>query len=336
MSRNETNKNKPTDPENLFPEKSSEVHAEMMSVTPTMAMNWLSAVPEYQRKVDEKQVNKLIMAIQRNEWRVNGAAIVFNEKGDLIEGQHRLEAIAKAGRTVQSLVVTGVGKDEMTFASLGDVKPRKAADFIYTKNATMVAAVIRLLWFCENRLLFSGLKARGSETANFISSPPVGELVKLAKKHAQTISEMVIPLKDSTRITRTGAWTVFLMYYFHLYRPPDEAIKASEFFGRLGDGIGLEKNSPILLLRKRMEGQAQQGLLELPRKVREALVLKALNFFLDGVQIDRLTWNPDREPFPPLRGYESEEIRRDQKSVKKEGEEKSPPSVMTEKGVHAQ
>ncbi len=56
------------------------------TITPEMALNWLSARPDFQRKVDEKQVRKLAHAIRKNEWRENGATIVFDEKGNLLDG----------------------------------------------------------------------------------------------------------------------------------------------------------------------------------------------------------------------------------------------------------
>jgi len=286
--------------------KNDEPYAEMIEITPKMAMDWLSAVPDYQRKIDERHVNKLVMAIQRKEWRLNGASIVFNERGDLIEGQHRLTAIARSGQTVPSFVVTGVAKDDLTFASLGDVKARKVTDFLYTKEVNNVAAVLRYIWFLENKLLSLAIRGSGIDNQNKLpKSPPVAEIVKLGKKHADAISEMVAPLSQARRLTRGGAWIVFLMYYFHHYRPQEEAVKVAEFFSRLSDGVGLDATSPILHLRNRCSERS--GNFQLSLHVRQALILKALNYHLDGKKIDRLTFNSDREEFPPLRGYDLKE-----------------------------
>jgi hypothetical protein len=288
-------------------------YVEIIDVSPAQAMQWLSAVPDYQRKKDERQIHKLIIAIQRNEWRVNGATIVFNDKGELIDGQHRLEAISRASKTVQCLVVTGVRSDELTFASLGDVKSRKIADFLHCKNANVVAAVLRLIWYLENKILDTSTTRNSPQ-----SSPPVAEIVKLAKKYADEIQVTIEPLTETMRVTRSGAWVPFLMYYFTTYRPRTEATKVAEFFMRVADGVNLEAHSPMLLLRKRLIEQSP-GVAILPRRVREALVLKALNYFLDGKQIERLVWYPDKEPFPPLRGYDRDAVEKPGKpSGKKE------------------
>lgn len=304
MSKTETSKNKKEEPA-----KKEEPFSEIMEITPKLAMDWLSTVPDYQRKIDERQVNKLIMAIQRKEWRINGAAIVFNEKGELIDGQHRLTAIYKSGQTVFSLVVTGIAKDEITFASLGDTKPRRAQDFLHCRNVNVVASVLRTLWFMENKLLMFALKGKGHSRAmpkGLPTNPPVAEIVRLGRKHADAISELVDPISDAGRLTRSQSWCTFLMYYFATFRPPEEAAKAAIFFARLGDGVGLSADSPMLVLRKRcLEGNI--GNLELPRFVLQAMVLKALNAHLIGQRIERLTFQTEREPFPPLRGYDKED-----------------------------
>ena len=300
--------------------KKEEPASEVMDIGPKLAMDWLSSVPEYQRKVHETQVNKLAMAITRGEWRVNGAAIVFNEKGDLIDGQHRLHAIVKSGKTVQSLVVTGIAKDDITFASLGDTLPRRAQDFLHVPNVTVVASVLRTLWFMENKLLLHSLKGKGrSKTGaakGLPTNPPVAEIVRLSKKHnPQALSELVEPLHEAMRMTKTGSWCVFLMYYFKTFRPPEEAAKVATFFARVGDGADLPADSPMLILRKKcLEGGI--GNLVIPRFIMQAFVLKALNFHLVGQRIDRLSFAQDRESFPPLRGYDKSETPGKEDTVK--------------------
>lgn len=276
--------------------------SEIRTITPDQAREWLKQVPEYQRRLDQKHCSKIAMAITRNEWRVNGAAIVFNERGDLIDGQHRLTAISLAGRSVQALVVTGVSKDELTFASLGDSKSRTTSDFLHVKNANTVAAVLRLLWFVDNRM-FTSIYTRAGRGQ--IPNPPIGELVRMGKKIGQNISDLVEPLNNARRITGSGTWLVFLTYYHENYRPIAEGKRVAEFMARLGDGAELTKDSPILLLRKRcLDRKIKLGLAELPKKVIEALTLKALNAFLEGKKLERLVWLPDRENFPSLKGYD--------------------------------
>ena len=279
-------------------QKNLEGFTELIDITPTLAMDWLSAVPEYQRKIDEKHVARITFAINNNEWRLNGATIVFNEKGELIDGQHRLTAIYKSGRTVKSLVVTGVNSQEATFATLGDSKSRQLADFIHTKHSTATAAVIRYLWFAEHKILYYGM---GSKVTKNKVSPPIPELVKLSNKHALPISEIVDITHKVKRVTGTGAWNVFIIYWIKLYGTEEEKLKTIEFFNQVGTGENLEANMPSFCLRKRFLDTA--GLAELPKKVKEALVLKCLNYHLIGQTIKMASWAPERENFPKLIHY---------------------------------
>ncbi len=61
------------------------MNTSMTSITPAMAERWLDKVPDYQRKIDPKQVKKLVIAIQRKEWRENGATIAFNDNDEVID-----------------------------------------------------------------------------------------------------------------------------------------------------------------------------------------------------------------------------------------------------------
>ena len=124
----------------------------LTTITPMLAERWLSKVPDFQRKIDAKQVRKLVIAIQRKEWRQNGATIVFNENDELIDGQHRLKAVVESGATIESLVIRGVSSGEDTFHTIGDDKPRRLVDFLHCKNAVVVGSVLRMYWMVTSGL----------------------------------------------------------------------------------------------------------------------------------------------------------------------------------------
>jgi len=281
------------------PNSKEEARSELKTITPDLARKWLDAVPDFQRKLDRRQVDKIKIAIQRNEWRLNGAAIVFNERGDLIDGQHRLTAIAESSRPVQSLVVTGISKDELTFATLGDTKPRQAADFLHVTHSFSVAAALRFIWFIENKGFPDGRRSGTSDKSN----PPVTELVKLGRQYANILNDMVQPLNAASQVTGLGAFILALMWYFTYRRPKTEVQLAAEFFARVGDGVGLALHHPAYQLRRRMLDRSS-GIAVIPVHIRRGMLIKALNYHLDGKACDRIVWNPDRELFPPLRGYE--------------------------------
>lgn len=262
-----------------------------VQITPTMATKWLERIPSFQRKIDDKQVKKLVLAIQKERWRENGATIVFNDKDELIDGQHRLMAISQAGKAVGPLVVKGVSNDESIFRTIGDEKPRKLADFVRVHHVNVVAAVMRMHW-----LLTVGIwpVSHGGPVA------PIAEVMKLADKWAQTISEIVPGVMPAGKFLGQMSLCTFLVFYLTKLRPVDNPERVAEFFARVGDGVNLSATDPVYKLRQRF--LKVSGADEINRTVAQAIIIKALNLYLDGKPCSVLKWE-EREDFPPLRGY---------------------------------
>jgi hypothetical protein len=76
-------------------------------VTPEMASKWLerNAVNRTMRK---SQVAAYARNMRGGEWGVSHHGIGFNERGELVDGQHRLAAIVLTGVTVRLNVTTGL------------------------------------------------------------------------------------------------------------------------------------------------------------------------------------------------------------------------------------
>jgi hypothetical protein len=62
------------------------------------------------RPLNQRWVDKLSRDIKANAFITTHQGIAFSEGGELLDGQHRLAAIAVSGRAVQMLVTTGVPK----------------------------------------------------------------------------------------------------------------------------------------------------------------------------------------------------------------------------------
>lgn len=81
---------------------------EMMTVTPEMAREWL-ATSRGNRQLSRRLVDKLVADIKAGRWQSkNGATICFVDGAFLVDGHHRLTAIAEAGIPVCVLVILDV------------------------------------------------------------------------------------------------------------------------------------------------------------------------------------------------------------------------------------
>ena len=84
-----------------------------MSVTPELAKTWLQSNTN-NRTPRQNHVDFLVNEIKTGAWKITHQGIAFSTDMVLLDGQHRLMAIAKSGVTVQMLVTFGLESDSMS------------------------------------------------------------------------------------------------------------------------------------------------------------------------------------------------------------------------------
>jgi hypothetical protein len=274
-------------------------------ITPLLAEKYLESVPDFQRKHDERQSDKIAFAITKNEWRMNGATIVFNEKGELIDGQHRCHAIVKAGKNVYSLVVRGVPADVQTFYTIGDEKPRKLNDFVRAKHVNNVSSVLNMYWNVKQGIWPPGHGARleGSSRGGRAQIAPISDVLKVGKEHIPLIEDLCIdPLMKAGRILHSSSFCIFVVFYYSHIEPIKNIDRMAEFFARVADGLELTLNHPAYRLRQKFMSLSPGE--SISRETAMALILKALHLYLDNKDCGKLQFRIESEPFPELRTNE--------------------------------
>ncbi|MGW2238572.1 hypothetical protein ACWCWE_31920, partial [Streptomyces sp. NPDC001759] len=89
------------------------MHMQVVDVSPQLAADWLTRNTS-NRPLSKSTVQHLAGQIQRGEWQLTHQGIAFDEDDVLIDGQHRLAAIVKAGVTVPLTVTHGVPRTAFT------------------------------------------------------------------------------------------------------------------------------------------------------------------------------------------------------------------------------
>lgn len=97
-------------------------------ITPHVALNYLARNVDHNRKLKPSVVKTLIGILQRGEWLLTHQGIAFDREGNLIDGQHRLQAIADSGITATMTVTRNVAPE--AFKVIDDVTPRTVADHL--------------------------------------------------------------------------------------------------------------------------------------------------------------------------------------------------------------
>lgn len=117
-----------------------------MDVTPQMARNFLRC-NQSNRPIRRSHVDYLVGIIRRGEWVTTHQGIAVSENGRLLDGQHRLAAIAEAGITCRIAVATGV--PEGAYAAMDRGVLRTMADALTEPRlrvdvASMICAVAQI------------------------------------------------------------------------------------------------------------------------------------------------------------------------------------------------
>lgn len=112
-------------------------YSHIVEVTPEMAAEWLAMSP-YNRKLDWKEIMRLVAAMRRGEWTFTNDLIGFNVRNELMNGHHRLHAIKLLGKSVevqvnyglpvQAYAVTDTGR-KRSYADLMQL-PREVTDVL--------------------------------------------------------------------------------------------------------------------------------------------------------------------------------------------------------------
>lgn len=90
------------------------MNATILLITPDMAEKYLQNMRS-NRNRSSARVNAYARDMARGAWQENGGAIIFNESGQLVDGQHRLAAIVKSRHPQEMVVITDVADDVCLF-----------------------------------------------------------------------------------------------------------------------------------------------------------------------------------------------------------------------------
>ena len=126
--------------------KKSDISVSLVYITPEIAQHYLGFNTQ-NRKESESSISFLTQQMNKGLFIENGESIVFDENMKLTDGQHRLMAIIKSGKSYHIPVVKGVNITSMATYDTG--KNRSASDVISIngfKNASLLASLIKLIY----------------------------------------------------------------------------------------------------------------------------------------------------------------------------------------------
>lgn len=263
------------------------------TVTPAVAKEWL-AKNTRNRALNEPTVAKYRRDMLAGQWQFAADPIRFSNAGALLDGQHRLTALATCpdSTTISMLVVTGLPEETQLIMDQGKRRtPGDQLSLLGVKDSNVAAAGIRLYIAHETGMLFRDQSARNAER------PTNAHMEAWYQLHTDLVDAVgsISRLKESDA-PPSVAFCAALMFV-NAYG----VTWTQEFFRLLAVGAG--EGHPINALDKRLQRVRRERLGLAPRDYL-ALFIQAATTWRQGRTISKFIrpagarWT--RDTFPTL------------------------------------
>lgn len=255
-------------------------------ITPEIARELLSRNTR-NRQLYDSHVKYYMQMIEQGEWEMNGSSIKVAADGTILDGQHRLEAISRSGKAIDSLVVRGL--DPETFKTIDTGKNRTYKDhlFIAGVEGSDLAALASAARIIRNVDFSTGLYHHERHRL----SP--SEMIEFCEKYPG-IEQAMATLPPNIKKVIPRAMAGALKYLFDMV----DATASELFFERMASGAELKEGSPILALRNRI-AQMQAARIALgSQAVRRQVigyVVSAWSAYKEGRTLTTMTYRPEWE-----------------------------------------
>lgn len=219
------------------------MRTELLEITPSMAKEFLKRNC-VNRRLSRHNVDMMVSDILNGEWKTESPTFIcFSNDGELLDGQHRLNAIVKADIPVKMYVMYGVDKE----AVIDRGQTRNSFQELYMRGQipqNMASQFVQgLVNFCLLIEHPARCKFSDSERKQFIID------------HLDDINavESIVNGKTATRYnhrTNFGRTAPIASAVFYAYKSGVDTSKLKEFMDILSSGFMLSNNqSAAIVLR---------------------------------------------------------------------------------------
>ena len=262
-----------------------------MKITPAMAGTMLARVRKPNRPVSAMKDKGYAWAMANKRWGDNRQPIQFDKNGDMVDGQHRCNAIIHSKTSIMMDLVFGV--DPAAFDRIDIGKVRQASDIFAIEGiahyATTAAATRLVLSYDQGKLGGGSIGAQ----------PPGYELLSYYYELRKTLD-----IADSTWIASAFKTDSLAppspMQASHYICARLDHDEADEFFRQVADGIGFKSRSePGYKLRGKFNQAKKDGEIFMRGGAVLGWAITAWNIYRDGKK-SVLKFDKD-QPFPTAR-----------------------------------
>lgn len=261
-----------------------DIKSEVVTLEPEQAREMLETKNTRNRPLNPNTVETYARLIKDGRWKVTHQGIAFDTNGALLDGQHRLAAIAQAGIPVRIMVTHNVDPDEFTVIDVG--RRRTPADALgiagIEHNRNQIASVARFLrnYDRADSSGWTGAHAARLDNSNILDAvedygpEKINSAVRIGATHGRL---------SGINITVLSAF--FYLLHFRHNMPLVEVMK---FIQGVSSGAGLQEGDARLALRNLMMHKNSTAKSTRDRKNQLIAVIKAWNSYISHREVSRI------------------------------------------------
>lgn len=275
-----------------FAAASARIDTAIVMVDAETARRWLTRNRK-NRRVAQARVARYRSDMQNGRWTFAGDPIRFDAEGNLIDGQHRLLALAELeGVTVAMLVVRGLASEAQRVMDQGGKRsPGDQLALLGIKDSNAVAAAVKQYLIWTEGLLFRDNRVVTAE----ISTPRIEEWVQAHPDEIAGLSHFLSLTKqnDAPPSVAAAAALGFMRLDY------DATV---QFFTLLARGAGTVGH-PIVTLDKRLQRHRREGI-KMTNRDYLSLFIIAWNAWREGREMAKFQrprggrWTEENFPVP--------------------------------------
>lgn len=250
-----------------------------MDVGPERARQWLENNFR-NRPLKDDVVAAYARDMLNGVWVSTHQGVAFNDRDELIDGQHRLHAVMRSGVTVRMMATFGLpsaieGREMTTMDAVDRGRTRSVADQLTIqhgfKNASITAAI------CMG---IAGLCFR--ERTRRLS---VGQTLDIFRIYEGAILWMIERRSKENGLKVAGVLAAFV---FAMWARAEDTQAVGAMYERLISGKGLAKGSAMSALRAFLTSDEAKLLTRGTDRGVAELVLEAIRLEITGKRVERL------------------------------------------------
>ena len=262
----------------------------------TMTPEWAQGILKqnlHNRPIRKEMVQKYIHEIKNNRYQLTHQGIAISTEGILLDGQHRLLAIAQAGVSVPIVMATNCNPQTFTVLDTGTI--RKSTDILAMENVSnrvVVSAAIRMyiMYYEHFDKIWQGR----------LRYPTNEDILAVYKSRANDFDYAVQKARCIRRsfkqFTSNSALAGFIMLALDKSYPK---CRIELFIQKLSTGTNLEETCPILRLRTAVFNGLLKSKGSSTIQITLASLIKTFNYWNKGIAIKQFKL-PSVPPMPSI------------------------------------